>query len=33
MQVQVSLKSDESNGYFIFRPKYIYEISLNSFQN
>jgi hypothetical protein len=30
-KIQISLKSDKNNGYFIWRPMYIYEnISLNS---
>jgi hypothetical protein len=33
-KIQVSLKSDNNNGYFPRRPKYIYDnISLNSSQN
>jgi hypothetical protein len=30
-KIQVSLKSDKNNGYFTWRPMYIYDyISLNS---
>jgi hypothetical protein len=33
-KIQVSLKSDKSNGYFTWRPIYIYgSVSLNSPQN
>ena len=33
-KIQVSLKSDNNNGYFTWRPMYIYEnISLNFTQN
>jgi len=28
-KIQVSLKSDNNNGYFVCRPMYIYNISLN----
>jgi hypothetical protein len=29
-KIQVSLKSDKNNGYFIWTPMYIYNNSLNS---
>jgi hypothetical protein len=32
-KIQVSLKSDKNNGHFMWRPMYIYNISLNSTQN
>jgi len=30
-KIQVALKSDENNGHYAFGPKYINDISLNSF--
>ena len=33
VKIQVSLKSDNNNGYFTWRPTYIYDISLNSSYN
>jgi hypothetical protein len=32
-KIQVSLKSDKNDGYFTWRPMYIYDISLNSSSN
>ena len=32
-KIRVSLKSDKNNKYFTWRPVYIYDISLNYFQN
>jgi len=32
-KIQVLLKSEKHNGYFTWRPSYIYNISLNSWQN
>jgi hypothetical protein len=32
-KIQVSLKSDNNNGYFTWRPRYTYNILLNSSEN
>jgi hypothetical protein len=32
-KIQISLESDKNNGYFAWRPVYIYDNSLNSSQN
>jgi hypothetical protein len=31
-KIQVALKSDKNNGYFTWRPMYVYDISLKSFR-